>query len=162
MKLNIPRIALITYIALTIVSCSDDEEPVKAENIQEELLKAVNILRSTGCQCGQDIMPPVAALTWNDTLESVALDHARDMYTHNYFSHLSQDGTPPIARAQQAGYAGIYVGENIARGYFNVAAVMEGWKESESHCKNLMDTIYLEAGGASIGGYWVLDFGKRD
>jgi uncharacterized protein YkwD len=83
------------------------------------------------------------------------------MYTYNYLSHQSRDGTPPIIRAQQAGYNGIYVGENIARGYFTVADVMEGWLESESHCRNMMDTIYTEIGASKVAGYWVLDLGGK-
>jgi uncharacterized protein YkwD len=105
-------------------------------------------------------MPPVKPVAWNDTLENTAQDHATDMYTYNYLSHLSRDGTPPIIRAQQAGYSGVYVGENIARGYFTVADVMKGWEESESHCKNMMDTIYTEIGASKVADYWALDLGR--
>jgi len=148
-------------IGVAIAGCVDDDLSVKTD-IHQELLKAVNDLRSTGCQCGQDWIPAVQPVTWNDTLEQVAYDHAYDMYTNNYFSHLSRDGTPPITRALQAGYRGIYVGENMAKGYSNVHDVMQGWIASESHCKNLMDTIYLEVGGARVSGYWVLDFGRSE
>jgi uncharacterized protein YkwD len=105
-------------------------------------------------------MPSVEELTWNDTLQKAADNHARDMYSNGYFSHLSPDGTPPIGRAMQAGYEGDYVGENIARNYYNIKDVMEGWKESESHCKAIMDTLYNEMGASEVGGYWVLDFGR--
>jgi uncharacterized protein YkwD len=147
-------------VTLGIVSCSDDDKPAKPEDIHAELLSAINILRTTGCICGADVMPPVDPVIWNDTLEHSAQDHAVDMYTYNYLSHLSRDGTPPIIRMQRAGYSGIYVGENIARGYFSVADVMKGWKESESHCKNMMDTTYTEIGGAKVADYWVLDLGQ--
>lgn len=160
MKFEIPRIVLIVSIAVGMVSCSDDDEPAKPEDIQIELLNAINALRVTGCQCGNDTMPPVEPVTWNDTLEHTAQEHAVDMYTYNYLSHLSRDGTPPIIRTQQAGYSGIYVGENIARGYFNVTDVMKGWEESESHCKNMMDTIYTEIGASKVADYWVLDLGR--
>jgi uncharacterized protein YkwD len=159
MKFNIPRIVLIVSIVVGMLSCSDDET-VQPEDIQTELLQAINILRTTGCTCGNDTMPPVNPVTWNDTLEHTAQDHAIDMYTYNYLNHLSRDGTPPIIRTQQAGYSGIYVGENIARGYFTVADVMKGWEESESHCKNMMDTTYTEIGASKIADYWVLDLGR--
>ncbi len=137
-----------------------DENVISQEDVQAQLMKAINDLRSKGCQCGQDSMPPAAPVSWNVILERSARNHATDMYTNNYFNHLSPDGTPPIGRAELAGYSGTYVGENIARGYFLVTDVMEGWKQSESHCKNLMDTVYLEIGAAKVSDYWVLDLGR--
>jgi uncharacterized protein YkwD len=144
---------------LALWNCSA-EEPFKKEDLQTELLAAINDLRVTGCMCNGDFMPPVNTLTWNDTLQKTADSHARDMYMNGYFSHLSPDGTPPILRAMQAGYEGEYVGENIARNYRSIQDVVQGWKESESHCKTMMDTLYNEMGASHIGGYWVLDLGR--
>jgi uncharacterized protein YkwD len=137
-----------------------DENAAPQEDIQTKILQAINDLRSKGCQCGQDSMPPASPVNWNVALERSARDHATDMYTNDYLSHLSLDGTPPIVRAERAGYTGTYIGENIGHGYVLVADVMEGWKESESHCKNLMDTVYLEIGAAKVSNYWVLDLGR--
>src|SRR3989337_356143 len=81
----------------TLWSCSSDDDPViKKEDLQTELLVAINDLRANGCQCANDLMPPVNELSWNDTLQKAADDHVRDMYANGYFSHLSPDGTPPI------------------------------------------------------------------
>jgi uncharacterized protein YkwD len=141
--------------------CSSDDEPVTPrENLQTGMLSAINELRISGCQCGNDFMPAVHPLRWNDTLQKAADNHARDMYSKGYFSHLSQDGKPPITRAMQVGYEGEYVGENIARNFTQMKDVIEGWKASESHCKTMMDTLYNEMGASSIGGYWVLDLGR--
>lgn len=150
----------ILFLAGAVHMQCTDENVVTQEDIQTKLMEAINDLRSKGCQCGQDNMPPVAPVSWNVTLERSARNHARDMYTNNYFSHQSPGGTPPIVRAELAGYTGTYVGENIARGYAFVTDVMEGWKQSESHCKNLMDTVYLEIGAAKVSDYWVLDLGR--
>ena len=152
-------IFLLLLASAVHLQCTHDNI-VPQEDIQTELLTAINDLRSKGCQCGQYTMPPAAPVSWNDTLERAALNHATDMYTNNYLSHLSRDGTPPIVRVHLVGYTGTYVGENVARGYTRVAAVMEGWKESESHCKNLMDTIYQEIGAAKVSDYWTLDLGR--
>jgi uncharacterized protein YkwD len=153
-------IAFMLLFTSAILTCCSDEDAAPHEDVEAALLKAINDLRSEGCQCGSDVMPPVAPVSWNDTLERSARHHAIDMFANHYFSHLSEDGTPPIARAQLAGYTGTYVGENIARGYSTVAEVIAGWKESESHCKNLMDTIYLEVGAGKFSDYWVLDLGR--
>jgi uncharacterized protein YkwD len=147
--------------SMLLVSCSPDEEPVIIkQNLRVELLQAVNELRADGCQCGADWMPPVTMLRWNDTLQLAAENHANDMYSKGYFSHLSPDGAPPIVRAMQVGYEGEYVGENIARGYTTINEVMTGWKESESHCKAMMDTLYNEMGASEVAHYWVLDLGR--
>jgi uncharacterized protein YkwD len=159
-KVKINVTVLILLLAGAVHMQCSDEDAAPQEDVQTKLLQAINELRSQGCQCGQYSMPPAGPVSWNVTLERSARDHATDMYTNHYFSHLSLDGTPPIVRAELAGYTGTYVGENIGRGYVFVADVMEGWKQSESHCKNLMDTVYLEIGAAKVSGYWVLDLGR--
>lgn len=141
-------------------NCSDEDTVVKKEDLKTDLLAAVNELRASGCHCADEFMPAVDALTWNDTLQSSADSHATDMYSKGYFSHLSPDGTPPIGRAMNAGYQGEYVGENIARGYSDIKSVVQAWKESELHCKAMMDTLYDEMGASKAGRYWVLDFGR--
>ena len=105
-------------------------------------------------------MPPVHILTWNDTLEVAAGRHARDMRDKNYLEHISPDGVSPIQRTMEAGYTGNYVGENIGRGYSNINQVMTAWKNSESHCKAMMDSLYYEMGAARADQYWVQEFGR--
>jgi uncharacterized protein YkwD len=105
-------------------------------------------------------MPPVAEVKWNSSLEAAANEHVNDMVSNNYFSHIAPDGSFPIIRAQKAGYTGLYVGENIARGYTTIADVMNGWISSEDHCKTMMDTLYSEMGAARQNDYWVQEFGR--
>jgi uncharacterized protein YkwD len=158
---DLSRVIIVLASSMLLWNCSADEDSViRKEDLQTELLAAINELRSDGCMCANDFMPPVHALTWNDTLQKAADNHAHDMYSNGYFSHLSPDGTSPIGRAIGVGYEGEYVGENIARNYTRIKDVVEGWKESESHCKTIMDTLYNEMGAAEIGGYWVLDLGR--
>jgi uncharacterized protein YkwD len=160
-KLSSNYLIVLLMSLILLAGCSADEDSViRKEDLRTELLAAVNELRADGCLCANDYMPPVQALTWNDTLQKAADNHARDMYTNRYFSHLSQDGTPPIGRAMKVGYHGEYVGENIARGYQYIPDVMQAWRESESHCKAMMDTLYNEMGASEVGGYWVLDLGR--
>jgi uncharacterized protein YkwD len=146
-------------IVITAASC-DTENIRKNENVRTELLNRINTLRNTGCTCGNEWMTPVNALNWNTILEDAALRHATDMYLNNYFSHLSRDGKSPIDRASKAGYPGDYVGEVIARKYYTAKDVIEAWKESESHCRALMDSLYDEIGGARKEDYWVVDLGR--
>lgn len=146
-------------MALYMASCKKNVD-VDQSRLLPEMTDSVNVLRSKGCHCGADSMPPVAPLIWNAQLAAAAAEHARDMYVNNYFSHISPQGTSPIQRAMQAGYTGMYVGENIAKGYNTISDVMLAWKNSEAHCKAMMDTLYKEFGAAEYSGYWVQEFGR--
>ena len=146
-------------LGLFVLSCKKDDVPVPGM-LLPAMVDSVNLLRSTGCRCGPDTMPPAPPLVWNNLLGLAAEAHATDMYVNNYFSHISPQGTSPIQRAQQLGYTGTYVGENIAKGYATVSAVMQAWKASEDHCKAMMDTLYKEMGAYETNGYWVQEFGR--
>ncbi|MDN5286564.1 MAG: transporter [Mucilaginibacter sp.] len=145
-------------LCLIFYGCKKD--PVPAEDIQKEMLAAVNALRTTGCTCGTTNMPPVPAVIWNDKLQVAAAAHAKDMVVNNYFDHIAPDGSSPIQRAQEAGYTGMYIGENIGSGYNNIQQVIDAWKKSEDHCKAMMDSLYIELGAARYNTVWVQDFGK--
>lgn len=137
------------------------KETAVERNIKADMLAAVNSLRQAGCTCGGTWMPSVRPLTWNDTLASAALAHARDMDVNNYFSHISPGGTSPIQRTMALGYSGNYVSENIARGYTSLQPVMSAWLNSEEHCKAMMDSGHTEMGAANVNTYWVQEFGSR-
>ncbi|MDJ1503125.1 CAP domain-containing protein [Xanthocytophaga agilis] len=152
---------LISGFVLTsffMVGCQKEEKDVED---MRSMLTLVNTIRTAGCQCGSDWIPPAQELTWNDTLSIAADNHATDMSKREYFDHISPEGTSPIQRAQQVGYSGLYIGENIARGYSSMQRVIDDWKASESHCKTMMDTLYTEMGAGRSETYWVQEFGSR-
>jgi len=148
---------LIILLALAIVACR--KSPASQALDAPAMLDSVNAWRARGCVCGTDTMPPVPLLSWNDTLARAAGAHATDMYDNDYFSHIAPDGSSPIQRAMQAGYAGDYIGENIAEGYTSLASVMQAWMASEDHCQNIMDSTWSSMGAASAGTYWDQEFG---
>jgi len=142
--------------------CKKDvvKPPLQQTDGKTGMLAAVNSLRQAGCTCGTTVMPPVPPLIWSDTLQTAANEHARDMYFNNYFSHIAPDGSSPIQRAQTAGYTGTSILENIAEGYYNLTDVINGWKQSEDHCRAMMDSSSTEMGAARANQYWVQEFGK--
>ncbi len=132
-------------------------EPDEDRTTEEALLAAVNGERAdAGC----------GALEGDTTLDAAARLHAEDMAEQDYFSHTSLDGRSPTDRAAEQGYSG-GVGENIAAGYPDVAAVMEGWMNSEGHRANILNCDYDVIGlgvadgveGSTYSKYWVQDFG---
>ncbi len=129
--------------------------------LAQRLLELVNQERS---------LAGLPTLQWNDTLAADAEAYAQDMAARGYFGHYSPEGASPFDRAWEAGYPsfdwGIYVGENLALGYFTPEAVVEGWMVSESHRGNLLLPGYAEAGAAVATmpdgrKVWVQEFGSR-
>ena len=125
------------------------------------LLQLVNNVRTTGCTCGTTVMPAVATVVWNDKLGKAGYDHSVDMETNNYFSHTGLDGSNPGQRITAAGYVWQSYGENIASGYTSEQAVMNGWLNSEGHCKNIMNADFKDMGVGRDGNYWTQDFGSK-
>jgi uncharacterized protein YkwD len=152
------NVVLCLLFCIIIFGCKKEHAPI--EDVQQEMLTAVNKLRRSGCNCGSTYMPPVPAVKWNNQLETAAAAHAKDMYVNNYFDHIAPDGSSPIQRAAQAGYTGMYIGENIGRGYNNVKEVMDAWGKSEEHCRAMMDSTYVELGSARYNTIWVQEFGR--
>ena len=125
------------------------------------LLKLVNAARTRGYRCGNQQMPPVAPLEWNDLLQDAATQHSRDMSAHNFLSHTGSDGSKFSARITRSGYTWNRCGENIAHGYPNERQVVEGWLKSPDHCKNIMNREFQSMGVARSGLYWTQDFGSQ-
>lgn len=125
-----------------------------------QILASVNAMRIKGYNCGGEMMPAVKPLAWNSKLEKAATIHAIDMDKNNHFSHVGTDGSLPDDRIKAAGYEWGQVGENIGRGYKDVAAAIKGWQESGSHCKQMMSAEVTQIGVARKGSYWCQAFAK--
>jgi uncharacterized protein YkwD len=159
MKRVIALGSIVLFFITVASECGKDKTP--EEILRDEMLFEINKLRSSGCFCGPDSMPPVPELKWDASLTQAATRHVTDMVTHEFFNHIGSDGSTPASRALDAGYAGAYIGENIARGYITLKDVMDRWESSESHCKSMMDFHYLYIGAAADQFYWVQVLGSE-
>ena len=151
-------------VLLTDSTASYNNIPVT--EFQKGFLDRINQIRKSGCNCGTDVMPPVAPLAWNSKLELAAALHAKDMAENNYFSHTSLDGRSLLNRINATGYTmenyqTFSSGENIAWNQKTIDEVMKGWINSPGHCLNLMNKSFKEVGVAVNNWYWVQDFGGR-
>jgi len=152
------------------ISGKEHSKPViktASEEFKSEFLYRINKLRAEGCNCGDEFMPPVTPLTWNEQLELAAYGHAQDMFLKRYFDHISKDGSKLRDRIFATGYTyngykSFFIGENIAMGQRSIGEVMDGWISSEGHCRNLMNPNFKEVGIALVKSYWVQDFGARN
>jgi uncharacterized protein YkwD len=125
-------------------------------------LELVNQVRARGTHCGERSFGPAPPVKLSEPLASVALGHASDMATHNYFEHEDLAGHSPADRVRAVGYREKLVGENIAYGPKSADEVVQGWLDSPGHCENIMDPRFAEMGIAYSPGraskkglYWV-------
>lgn len=156
-------------IALTLVACKKDTDETSIEilPIQENeissrssLLAEINKLRVEGCTCGSTDMPRVDSLQWNETIEKAALLHSNDMAKKSFTSHTGSDGSDTGSRLSRVGYNFSSWGENIASGISTKEGALNGWKNSEPHCKNMMNANFTEIAVAKKGTYWTMVLGK--
>ena len=131
---------------------------------KQSYLEEVNRIRMEGCTCGDKYFGPTTKVVWNETLEKTAIAHSIDMKTNNYFSHISKNGETPADRLKKNNYNYSSYAENIfsASGYTpTTKAVVLAWKNSPSHCENIMNTMVTEMGVGIYKGYYTQLFGSR-
>lgn len=136
----------LAILALVLVAgCADGGTPV-ASGFGAEL----NSLRA-GQRAG-----PVAP---NAQLQRAAQSHAADMEQRGYFSHQSPggpNGTSMSDRVAASGYRACAAAENIAQGQDTEAEVMEAWRDSAGHRRNMLGARYRNYGLGRSGETWVL------
>ncbi len=86
-------------------------------------------------------------LQLNASLNQAAEQKLSDMFTLQYFEHVSPSGKGPSDLAGDVGYAYVIVGENLALGNFeNDKALVEAWMNSPGHRENILNSKYEEIG----------------
>jgi hypothetical protein len=92
------------------------------------------------------------SLKLNKQLSEAAQKKAEDMFTKNYWAHVSPDGTTPWVFIKNSGYEYTYAGENLARGFNSSTDVVTAWMNSPSHRDNLLSPHYTDIGFAIKSG----------
>ncbi|MDO9454818.1 CAP domain-containing protein [Nocardioides sp.] len=165
---NARRLAL-TWVRVVVVRAVPSASPANGplSPLLREVLTLVNKTRSTGYSCGGVAYPAVPAVQLNTKLNAAAGKYARLMAARDWFSHNSPNGASAGDRIDAEGYHWMSYGENIAAGHTEAASVVQGWLDSDGHCKNLMGN-YSEIGlgyaynaDSYYGHYWVQDFATR-
>ncbi|MFF3286101.1 CAP domain-containing protein [Streptomyces sp. NPDC003023] len=130
---------------------SDTDDPSSPE---AQVLALVNQERaSAGCS-------PLKA---NANLTQAADDYSDVMARSGVMSHTGPDGSTMTSRVEAAGYRWSTLGENIARGQSDAAAVMKAWMNSPGHRANILNCSFTELGvGVHFGDggpWWTQNFG---
>lgn len=96
----------------------------------------------------------LAPLKENPTLSKAAQARADDMNLTGSFSHKVATTTPnvtPWTFMDNAGVKYRRAGENLARDFKDATSTVEGWKNSPTHMKNLLQD-YTDIGVAVVKG----------
>ena len=104
------------------------------------LLELVNTIRT---QNGR------AQLRVNAQLTASAAAKCTDMVQKDYWSHNDPAGREPWHFIDEAGYRKLAAGENLAYGFSDANAVVEGWMNSPSHREAILNPLYTEVGFAT-------------
>ncbi|MFW5967255.1 MAG: CAP domain-containing protein, partial [Persicimonas sp.] len=150
--------------------CPDDScsEGV-CSSISMQVLEATNEARTTDSDCGSEGEFSAAdALEFDPDLTEAAQVHADDMAENDFIGHTGSDDSTFSERVDRTDYTGFPVGENVAAGYPTPEDVVDGWMDSDGHCRNIMNPDADEMGAAMVENsdgqytyYWVQVFGSR-
>lgn len=91
-------------------------------------------------------------LSLNDKLSLAATYKAKDMFSENYWAHNSPLGRTPWVFIKDVGYAYVYAGENLARGFNSSDDVVKAWMASPDHRENMLSKNYSDVGFAVLKG----------
>jgi len=130
----------------------------------DQILKPINEARMKGMTCGSEYFAPAKPLRWNKKLARASLDHSMDMAKNGFMNHKGSDGSSTDSRLALAGYSWLAYGENIGQGYRNAGEAVNAWLKSDTHCRNIMNPDFEEAGAAAAKNknlrvYWTLVLG---
>lgn len=109
----------------------------------QQIITETNIIRAK-----QDL----PALKENPSLTAAAVAKANHMFSNNYWSHTSPDGTTPWYFILDAGYKYLHAGENLARDFKTADGAVTAWTKSPTHMANLVSDKYQDIGVAVIDG----------
>lgn len=94
-------------------------------------------------------LPP---LTLSSQLSTAATQKAADMFTKDYWAHVSPTGVSPWTFITSSGYDYLYAGENLAKDFNTDKEVVEAWMNSPTHKANILKSEYTEIGLAVMNG----------
>jgi uncharacterized protein YkwD len=114
---------------------------------KEGILMWTNIQRKQNSQ--------FESLNSNSDLDKIAQLRLEDMFSKQYFEHVSPTGESASDVADSVGYEYIAIGENIALGNFgNDELIVQAWMNSPGHRENILNKKYKEIGIAAKKGLY--------
>lgn len=91
-------------------------------------------------------------LQTSEELNIAASRKAADMFSKDYWAHISPTGTTPWEFIVNSGYQYLYAGENLAKNFDNSESVVTAWMNSPSHTANILKPEYTDIGLSVMNG----------
>jgi uncharacterized protein YkwD len=102
-----------------------------------DLLIATNTIRAEN---------GITKLQPHTLLSASATAKCNDMAERNYWSHIDPDGREPWYFIDKTGYKKLAAGENLAFGFKNSKAIIDGWMNSPEHKAAILNATYQDIG----------------
>jgi len=116
--------------------------------LEREVFNLVNQERARGFRCpdGTYFYANNRPLQWDCRLFRAARKWSMRMANENFIAH-RKDGSNSCVRTEAEGYPHKRgCGENIAGGSQTAQGILQSWKESKEHCKNMFEPKYTKSG----------------
>lgn len=141
-----PAAFVVAFLALAVSSPGTATEANAQETPEARLHALVNDHRdAAGCP----------SLLWHEPSATVAEERSADMVRRRYFDHRTPDGRTVFDLVDEAGIeAHGSIAENIALTQAGPASVMELWRESSPHRRNLDNCSFTHHGLGEREGVW--------
>lgn len=94
----------------------------------------------------------LSELRVNDQLSQAAFLKAQNMFSEQYWAHVSPSGIQPWKWLGDVGYNYSYAGENLAKNYPTADATVQAWMNSATHRDNILKGEYTDVGFAVVDG----------
>ncbi len=94
----------------------------------------------------------LSPLSLSPELSTAATQKAADMFTKNYWAHISPTGVSPWQFISSSGYSYIYAGENLAKSFNTSEEVVKAWMNSSTHKANILKPEYKDIGISVMNG----------
>lgn len=94
----------------------------------------------------------LSPLKLSPELSTAATQKADDMFSKDYWAHVSPTGTTPWQFITSTGYSYLYAGENLAKDFLTSEETVRAWMNSPTHRANILKPEYLEIGLAVMNG----------
>jgi hypothetical protein len=100
----------------------------------------------------QRVANGLSALRLDSRLNNSAQLKAQNMFSEDYWAHVSPSGIQPWYWFNQTGYNYSYAGENLAKDFDTTSGTITGWMNSPGHRANILNANYTDVGFSVMNG----------
>ena len=112
-------------------------------------IKTIELLIDTNNERAREGM---SDLQINEKLSQAAFLKAQNMFSEQYWAHVSPSGIQPWKWFGDVGYNYSVAGENLAKNYPSAQATVDAWMQSPAHRENILNKEYTDIGFAVVDG----------